>query len=174
MVRLLENAPGPSEPFAQFVEALADEIRDTGAVIQLVVLGDMVDVTQVLMGEDPDEALAASIVRFGRITAAHVLIFASLARFVAAGAGCTSWSVITTWDLAHPALQEQFLERLNVRADAAAASRSVTFHSWFPPFQTPSTPNTDIATTTSSCARSRRHVRSRHRRTGRHATCRVP
>ena len=102
-----------------------------GVGIQLVVLGDMLDLTHLQQRGDPEDALAAGIVRFGRIAAAHAPVFDRLARFVAAGGRLRIVIGNHDLELAHPALQEQFLERLHVRGDAAAASRSVTFHSWF-------------------------------------------
>jgi UDP-2,3-diacylglucosamine pyrophosphatase LpxH len=120
----------PSLAFARFVEELSEHLIDTGSGIRLVVLGDMFDLTRVEARVPPAEAVAASIDRLDRIADAQAEIFQALGRFISGGGFLDIVVGNHDLDLAHPAVQEQFIGRLGVRSLDPGATR-VTFHRWF-------------------------------------------
>jgi UDP-2,3-diacylglucosamine pyrophosphatase LpxH len=122
---------GPSQAFVALIEALTDEIRGAGAAIELLFVGDMLELTRLELDLDAEGALVASLARFGRIADAHTELFDSLGRFVAAGGQLRIIVGNHDLDLAHPALQEQFLARLGAEPARDAGSPAVTFHAWF-------------------------------------------
>jgi UDP-2,3-diacylglucosamine pyrophosphatase LpxH len=122
--------------FLEFVEALSNQVRRTSVPIDLVLLGDTLDLTELVANRDAESALVASIARFDRLATIHTDVFTALGSFVSAGGRLRLVAGNHDLDLAHPALQERFRERLGTEAASKARSPAVTFHSWF--FHVPS------------------------------------
>jgi UDP-2,3-diacylglucosamine pyrophosphatase LpxH len=119
-----------SRAFVDFVGALTEQVQP-GTTVHLVVLGDMLDLTQLVLDLDAEEALASSIDRFGRLAAIHGDLFDALGRFVSVGGRLHVCPGNHDLDLAHPGLQEQFRARLRKGQEAAPGLPGVAFHPWF-------------------------------------------
>jgi UDP-2,3-diacylglucosamine pyrophosphatase LpxH len=116
--------------FARFVGDLTGQLGLAHSGIRLVVLGDMLDLTRLDARVRPGMAVAASIERLESIARAHAALFAALGRFVSAGGDLDIVVGNHDLELAHPAVQARFIDRLGVPALGSGAA-SVTFHRWF-------------------------------------------
>ncbi len=95
-----------------------------------MVLGDMLDLTRLEAHVASTGPVGQSIERLGLIADAHAEIFAALGGFVSAGGQLDLVVGNHDLDLAHPAIQDQFVARLGLPSRRSVAT-NVRFHRWF-------------------------------------------
>lgn len=128
--RLLPDERDQSVAFTRFVDDLTEQLGSTDSAIRLVVLGDMLDITRLEARIPRDGAVASSLRRLDSTANAHAYLFVALGRLISAGRGLDVVVGNHDLDLAHPEVQQRFIERLDVPPSGADA-RSITFHRWF-------------------------------------------
>jgi len=90
----------------------------------------MLDLTRLEARVAPKGPVGESIERLGLIVDAHAEIFVALGGFVAAGGQLDLVVGNHDLDLAHPAVQDEFIARLGLPSRGSVAP-NVRFHRWF-------------------------------------------